>query len=216
MTADRKRLLCLGTTDYAEIFFDTHAQSPEFEFCGFLENLTRSRCTERIAGLPIHWSDEADALSATHWITAALATTLRKSWIEDLHRRGFRSATLVHPDARVSTLTELAPGVSVDPGCVLAGRSRIGHAVRIGRLCAIGHHLEVGAFSTIHPSATLSGGCRIGSQVMIGTGATVSNDVEIGDGAVIAVGSVVTRDVPPRALVRGNPARVLKHDYGPR
>lgn len=216
MKPARKRLLCLGTTDYAEIFFDTHAQSPEFEFCGFLENLARARCDEPVAGLPVHWSDDADALASSHWITCALATTLRKPWIEDLNRRGFRSATLVHPSATVSKLAELAAGVSVDPGCVISGKSRIGHAVRIGRLCAIGHHLEIGAFSTLHPSVTVSGGCRIGSQVTIATGAVLTNDLEIGDGAVIAAGAVVTRDVPARAIVRGNPARVLETDHGPR
>jgi tetrahydrodipicolinate N-acetyltransferase len=49
----------------------------------------------------------------------------------------------------------------------------------------------------------------IGHRVMIGCYATVLAGVTIGDGAVVAAGSVVTKDVPPRALVAGNPARVL-------
>ena len=52
----------------------------------------------------------------------------------------------------------------------------------------------------------------IGNHVWIGCKATILKGVTVGDGAVIAAGSVVTRDVPPRCLVGGNPARVLKEE----
>lgn len=52
----------------------------------------------------------------------------------------------------------------------------------------------------------------IGNHVWIGCKVTILKGVSVGDGAVIAAGSVVTRDVPPRALVGGNPARVLKEE----
>lgn len=50
----------------------------------------------------------------------------------------------------------------------------------------------------------------IGSDVWIGHGATVVAGVEIGDAAVVAAGAVVTRDVPPFAIVGGNPARTIR------
>jgi carbonic anhydrase/acetyltransferase-like protein (isoleucine patch superfamily) len=52
----------------------------------------------------------------------------------------------------------------------------------------------------------------IGDRVWIGCRATVLKGVTIGDGAVVAAGSVVTGDVPSRALVAGNPARVVRED----
>lgn len=53
---------------------------------------------------------------------------------------------------------------------------------------------------------------RIGEGVWIGMDATILKGVEVGDGAVIAAGAVVTRSVPPRALVGGVPARVIKEN----
>jgi len=50
----------------------------------------------------------------------------------------------------------------------------------------------------------------IGNDVWIGAGAIVLPGVTIGDGAVIAAGAVVSRDVPPRAVAMGVPARVLR------
>jgi acetyltransferase-like isoleucine patch superfamily enzyme len=44
----------------------------------------------------------------------------------------------------------------------------------------------------------------------IGSGATLLGGITIGEKAIVGAGSVVTKDVPPNAVVAGNPARVLK------
>ena len=51
---------------------------------------------------------------------------------------------------------------------------------------------------------------RIGNDVWIGHGATVRAGVTIGDGAIVAAGAVVSKDVPPYAVVAGNPAVIKK------
>jgi acetyltransferase-like isoleucine patch superfamily enzyme len=48
----------------------------------------------------------------------------------------------------------------------------------------------------------------VGDDVWIGWNATILKGVTIGAGAVVEPGAVVTRDVPPGAIVGGNPARV--------
>lgn len=53
---------------------------------------------------------------------------------------------------------------------------------------------------------------KIGKNVWIGARSLIVKGVTIGDGAVIAAGSVVTKDVPPKALVGGNPAKIIKED----
>lgn len=57
------------------------------------------------------------------------------------------------------------------------------------------HHLE-----SIH----------IGNKVWIGSNSTVLPGVTVGDGAIIAAGAVVAKDVPPKTVVGGVPARVIK------
>ena len=51
----------------------------------------------------------------------------------------------------------------------------------------------------------------IGENVWVGTHALFVPGVTVGEGAVIGMGSVVAKDVPPLAVVGGNPARVLKY-----
>lgn len=60
---------------------------------------------------------------------------------------------------------------------------------------------------------TTKGDISIGSDVWIGTEAMITSGVSIGDGAVIAARAMVTKSVPPYAVVAGNPARLIKHRF---
>lgn len=53
----------------------------------------------------------------------------------------------------------------------------------------------------------------IGDDVWIGTRSIILGGINIGTGAVIAAGSVVTKDVPPYAIVAGIPARIIKYRF---
>lgn len=64
-----------------------------------------------------------------------------------------------------------------------------------------------------HPST--NGDVRIGNDVWIGDSSTIMSGITIGDGAVIAANSHVVKDVPPYAIVGGNPARLIRYRFTP-
>lgn len=57
------------------------------------------------------------------------------------------------------------------------------------------------------------GDIRIGSDVWTGYGCWILGGVTIGDGAIVATGAVVTKDVPPYAIVGGVPAKVIRYRH---
>jgi acetyltransferase-like isoleucine patch superfamily enzyme len=53
-------------------------------------------------------------------------------------------------------------------------------------------------------------GVKIGNNIWIGAKATILKGVTIGDGAIVGANAVVNKDVPPNAIVAGNPAKIVK------
>lgn len=54
---------------------------------------------------------------------------------------------------------------------------------------------------------------KVGNDVWIGTEAKIMGGVTIGDGAVVGAGAIVTKDVPPYAIVVGVPARIIRYRF---
>ena len=100
-------------------------------------------------------------------------------------------------------------------------RAHINYAnsITIGSRCAISWDCEI-MDTDIHKiivNQTVLENSRpvvIGDRVWIGARAIILKGVNIGDGAIVAAGSVVTRDVPGRTLVAGNPAKVIREIDG--
>ena len=89
----------------------------------------------------------------------------------------------------------------IDMGAVLGGR------VKVGRYC----HIGAGAVlaGVIEPACARP--VVIEDHVLVGANAVVIEGVRVGEGAVAAAGAVVISDVPPRAVVAGCPAKIVKY-----
>jgi acetyltransferase-like isoleucine patch superfamily enzyme len=101
--------------------------------------------------------------------------------------------------------------VFINQACMLndIGGIEVGDDVMIGprvSLLTAGHPLEPGRRRRQIVAAPIA----IERNVWLGAGATVLQGVTVGSDAVVAAGAIVTRDVPPRTLVAGVPARVLR------
>lgn len=113
---------------------------------------------------------------------------------------------------------ELADDVSIWYGCVLRGdvsHIRVGPRSNLqdGTVVHLGDHdpTEVGADVVVGHRAVLHG-CRVGDGCLIGIQATLLDGVEVGHGSVVGAGALVTAGtvIPPRSLVLGAPAKVVK------
>jgi sugar O-acyltransferase (sialic acid O-acetyltransferase NeuD family) len=212
MDIPAKPLLILGTRGFALETADLVGEVPAFDLKGFVENLDPERCASLMEGHPVYWVDELASLSATHWGVCSLGTTKRSAFIATAASHGLRFASVIHPAARVSAKSSVAEGCIICPGVQIASHTRIGAHVRVNRGTLIGHDTQVDDVVTMGPGVNVASFCRIGTRTQIGMSAVVLERISIGCGAVIAAGSVVTRDVPDHVMVAGVPAVVVRRD----
>lgn len=108
--------------------------------------------------------------------------------------------------------------LSIGDGTLVTGGLHVdlGAPVRIGNNVRIGHDVSLLTINHAVGPHHLRAGLSFFAEITIGDGAwlasrcTVLPGVSIGAGAIVAAGSVVTRDVPPHTLVAGVPARVMR------
>jgi UDP-2-acetamido-3-amino-2,3-dideoxy-glucuronate N-acetyltransferase len=142
-----------------------------------------------------------------------------------------RDVRILHPDlvnlygcvvgdeTRIGTFVEIQAGAKIGSRCKISSHTFICEGVTIEDEVFIGHGVMF--TNDRFPRATTEDGrpqgpadwkvesTRIGRRASIGSNATILCGISIGEGATVGAGSVVTRDVPPRATVAGVPARAM-------
>jgi UDP-2-acetamido-3-amino-2,3-dideoxy-glucuronate N-acetyltransferase len=122
-------------------------------------------------------------------------------------------------DSRVGTFVEIQQGVTIGKRCKIQSHTFICTGVTIEDDVFVGHNVSF--INDRYPRASVDGRPQneadwpltptlVRRGASIGTSATILCGVEIGERAIVGAGCVVTQDVPPGAIVAGNPARLLR------
>lgn len=123
----------------------------------------------------------------------------------------------IEKGANISEATSVGDRSGVGINANLHGKVTIGNDVMMGPDCII--YTVNHEFSRLDMPMVLQGFSEakeviIGNDVWIGGRVIILPGVTIGDGAVVGAGAVVTKDVPPMAVVGGNPAKIIKYRNG--
>ena len=121
-----------------------------------------------------------------------------------------RYATIIHPSASVSGSSRVGPGTVVLAQTVLTAAVTVGSHVAIMPHVTLTHDDVVNDFATLASGVCLGGDVHVGRCAYIGAGALVREKRSIGPGALIGMGTTVTRDVPAHEVWAGVPARYLR------
>ena len=126
----------------------------------------------------------------------------------------------VGDETKIGAFVEIQKNAKVGRRCKISSHTFICEGVTIEDNVFIGHGVTF--VNDAYPRATTAAGelqsetdwkvepTHIRKGASIGSGATILCSVSVGENAIVGAGSVVTKDVPPDAIVAGNPARILR------
>lgn len=118
-----------------------------------------------------------------------------------------RYATTVHPDVRVPSSCSVGAGSVLLAGVVLTADVSVGEHVVVMPHATLTHDVVLDDFATLCANVALAGGVHVGSGAYVGTGASVREGVRVGADALLGMGGVLVRDLPPHETWVGVPAR---------
>ncbi|MDP2905301.1 MAG: acyltransferase [Candidatus Omnitrophota bacterium] len=125
-------------------------------------------------------------------------------------------------NTKIGAFVEIQKNAVVGKNCKISSHTFVCDGVTIGDNCFIGHGVMF--INDNYPGAANPDGSlqtekdwsvrfvktKIGNNVSIGSNATILGNINIGDGSIIGAGSVVTKNVPPKQIWAGNPAKKLR------
>ncbi len=123
-------------------------------------------------------------------------------------------------ETKIGTFVEIQKGAKIGDRCKISSHTFICEGVTIETEVFVGHGVTF--INDRYPRATAADGrlqteadweCQstlVKRGASIGSGVTLLGGVTVGENAIVGAGSVVTKDVPPRCTVAGNPAKVLR------
>lgn len=219
--------MCCKAGRERDVFDEHDGRQPAWDRMG----CPRTRCMMTDATVALGKQD-GEIPDQTHAASQAWASFLAseikaaakrvRTWF--LLRFRYREATVgtgFHVGRSVNIGVGLQAGdyVYIGPHSQLPPHVHIGHYSSLSaRVAVVGadHNFDPPGAPIVFAGRPPSCVTTIGSDVLIGHGAILMRGITIGNGAIIGAGSVVTKDVPPYAVVAGVPAKVLRYRFDER
>jgi sugar O-acyltransferase (sialic acid O-acetyltransferase NeuD family) len=210
-----KPLVIFGTAEMAELARFYFENDSEYRVVAFTVD-DDFATGDNFQGLPlVPFSEVARCFPPSEFemhvaLSYARLNRLRQEKYEQARAAGYRLASYV------SSKSATWPDLSIGNNCFILENQTIQPGVRIGNNVMVwsgnhlGHGTQIGDHTYIASHVVISGHCTIGQRNFFGVNATVRDFCEIGDDCLIAMGSIVSRNLRSGAVTLAAKAEVLE------
>lgn len=143
-------------------------------------------------------------------IVAVGEPAIRERLYNKFLENGIRLATLIDRTAIVSRWAHIGAGSIISEFATVHTGVQIGENTLVQPFVCIGHDIQIGNHVVLSAYCAPGGNSKFDNRAFVGMQATIMQGLSVGEEAIVSMGAVVFRDVPPATTVVGNPARITK------
>lgn len=208
-------VLIVGSSGHAKVVIDIFERVGEYEVVGLVDDyraIGEETLGYEVLGKIVDIGELSAAYGAPavfvavgdNWARYKIVERVRAALPEVIF------ATAVHPSAAIAREVSIGAGVAVMAGSVVNTGARIGDFAYLNTRSSADHDAKIGPFASLGPGVTLGGNVTLGAYAIIGIGASAKEKVRIGEHGLVGAGAVLLTDCPPRTVMFGVPARIVR------
>lgn len=206
---EREKLILIGAGGYAKSVLDS-LDLERYEFCGFIDSFKPEGSTH--LGYPVLAStvqDFAERDNYSYFISIGNNTNRLEKFFK-LQQLGCKIVNVVDKTALVSRNSSIGIGVFVGKMAIVNSGVTVGDNVIINTKSLVEHGCFIGNHCNISTNTTLNGDVIVEDYAFVGSSSVINGQLRIGESALVGSGAVVIRNVEPRTVVAGVPAKYIK------
>lgn len=207
----KKKLYIVGAGSVGgHVALNIGEYSGDYEIQGFFDDDPEKVGTEQFGFEVLGPIDQALELSWEALVIGIAFPRIKRQIVEKLSANSsLIYPSLVHDRAWISSGVKIGQGCIVYPGTAINYGSDLKDFVVINMNCSLGHHTEVGRYSSFAPGVNTGGHSTIEEAVDVGIGVSTLQDVRIGDDSTVGGQSMIIQDVEPESTVAGVPGKII-------
>lgn len=206
-----RKLMIIGASGHGKVVVDIAQKMNRWESIMFLD---KSFDIAECLGYQVALDDGTyeQYIGEYDFFVAIGNNIIREKILTHLEELNASIATLIHPNAVISSDVRINYGTVIMGGVVINPSTSIGKGCIINTSSSIDHDNRIEDYVHISPGAHLAGNVKIGKRCWLGIGSIVSNNINICSDCMFGAGAVVTKNIVEQGMYIGIPAKIKKEN----
>lgn len=207
----KQKVVFIGAGGFAKSALDS-LDKEKYEFCGFIDNFKPEGAAH--LGYPVLAKtimEFPERANYCYFISIGNNEHRLEKFLK-LQQFGCDIISIIDKTALVSENVSLGKGIFVGKMAIINSGVTIGDNVIVNTKALIEHGCVIGHHCNISTNTTLNGDVVVDDYCFIGSSAVLNGQLRVGESSVIGSGAVVIRNVQPRTVVAGVPAKFIKEN----
>ena len=204
-----------GAGTYGQVYAEYLKDTQQYNVLGFLDD-DESKHGQEFYGVSVLGNKEKlyslDKKNKISIFAPIGNNEIRNKILTFSRDLSYKTPCFIHPTTQIHSTVKIGQSVYVLPSTSIMPYAIIEDNVMISMGANVAHHTKLGEGCFISQGVNVGASIEIGEGAFLGIASTIMTGIKsVGRYAVVGAGAVVIRDVPAKAVIVGNPGKIIKY-----